>query len=69
MPVLNLLLTYKPIRLSDNWKGEIVPIAYDAIFNDTKSQLIINENIIYDNAPHLLTDTLLKSSEFNLKKF
>ena len=55
--------------LSDNWKGEIVPIAYDAIFNDTKSQLIINENIIYDNAPHLLTDTLLKSSEFNLKKF
>ncbi len=55
--------------ISDNWKGEITPIAYDSIFNDANNRLIIEEEILYDNAPHLLTDTLLKSSEFNLKKY
>ncbi len=53
----------------DNWKGEIIPIAYDSIFNDARNNLIIDEKVIYDNAPHLLTDTFLKSSEFNYKKY
>ncbi len=53
----------------DNWKGEIIPISYDAILNDARNELVVDQEIIYDNAPHLLHDTFLKSSEFNLKKF
>tara|TARA_B100001057_G_scaffold446114_1_gene484385 strand:+ start:16784 stop:19561 length:2778 start_codon:yes stop_codon:yes gene_type:complete len=53
----------------DNWKGEIIPIAYDSILNDARNKLIINQEILYDNAPHLLFDTLLRSSEFNTKKY
>ena len=35
----------------DNWKGEIIPIAYDSILNDARNELIIEQDIIYDNVP------------------
>ena len=55
--------------LSDPWRGEIYPIAYDTIFNDTKSQTDIKENVFLDNAPHALTEVFINNSKFLYEKY
>ena len=50
--------------ISDPWRVEIYPIAYDTIFNDTKSRLDITEPFKMDNGAHALTEVYSNNSKF-----
>ena len=55
--------------ISDPWIGEIYPIAYDTIFNDTKSRMFIDETVKMDNAAHALIESLSNNSRFLYQKY
>jgi hypothetical protein len=55
--------------ISDPWRGEIYPIAFDTIFNDTKSRLLVTEPFIMDNAAHALTEVYTNNSSFIYEKY
>ena len=55
--------------ISDPWMDEIFPIALDTIFNDTKSKIIIDEDISLDNAPHALMEAYMNNSKFMYFKY
>lgn len=55
--------------ISDPWLGEIYPLAYDTIFNDTRSSIEVNEPIKMDNAAHALMEVYLNNSKFLYEKY
>ena len=55
--------------VSDPWIGQVYPIAYDTIFNDTKSRLEINEPVNMDNAAHALIEVYSNNSKFLYEKY
>ena len=55
--------------ISDPWIGEVYPIAYDTIFNDTKPYIEISEPINMDNAAHALTELYSNNSKFLYEKY
>ncbi|MAM05074.1 MAG: hypothetical protein CMD06_03845 [Flavobacteriales bacterium] len=55
--------------ISDPWMEEIYPIAFDTIFNDTKSRLIVDEQINMDNAAHALMEVLSNNPRFLYEKY
>ena len=55
--------------ISDPWIGEIYPIAYDTIFNDTKSQMDVYEPVKMDNAAHALIESFSNNSRFLYQKY
>ena len=42
--------------LSDPWVGSLFPVAYDSVFNDTKSAVDVREKVLVHNAAHALTE-------------
>lgn len=55
--------------ISDPWIDEIYPIAFDTIFNDTKSILMVEEPINMDNASQALTEIYSNNSKFMFEKY
>jgi len=55
--------------ISDPWTGQIYPIAYDTIFNDTKSRLVVDEPVYMDNGAHALMEVYLNNSNFLYEKY
>lgn len=55
--------------ISDPWMGQIYPIAFDTIFNDTKSRLQVDEPVNMDNGAHALTDVYSNNSRFIYEKY
>ena len=55
--------------LSDPWMGVFEPIAYDTIFDDTKSAILIDDPVKLDNAAHALMEIYLNDAEFLKEKY
>tara|TARA_Y100001936_G_C16057801_1_gene662201 strand:- start:411 stop:2192 length:1782 start_codon:yes stop_codon:yes gene_type:complete len=55
--------------ISDPWTGQIYPIAYDTILNDTKSRLVVDETVYMDNGAHALMEVYLNNSNFLYQKY
>ena len=55
--------------ISDPWTGEVYPIAYDTILNDTKSLLVVDEPVLMDNGAHALMELYSNNSRFLLEKY
>tara|TARA_B100001063_G_scaffold247388_1_gene294190 strand:- start:9753 stop:12422 length:2670 start_codon:yes stop_codon:yes gene_type:complete len=55
--------------ISDPWINEIIPIALDTIFNDTKSELSVNEKVNLDNSAHALMEVYTNNSKFLYLKY
>ena len=53
--------------ISDPWTGEVYPIAYDTILNDTKSLLVVDEPVLMDNGAHALMELYSNNSRFLLE--
>ena len=50
--------------LSDPWVGSLFPVAYDSVFNDTKSAVDVREKVLVHNAAHALTEVFSNDAEF-----
>jgi hypothetical protein len=55
--------------LSDPWMGVFEPIAYDTIFDDSKSAILIDDPVKLDNAAHALMEIYLNDAEFLEEKY
>jgi len=59
----NLTLIY------DHWRGKIIPVSFDTMFDDDVNQTLLDIKIILDNDPTLIDRIYNDNTEFLIKKY